>query len=74
MDATVVFIVQTKKSVQVEPRAAWFPHGTRMPDQLSGQCDWTHLLGAITENSGRFFSRFEKYVTNERTTHLILAV
>jgi hypothetical protein len=63
MDATVVCIDQTKKSVQVEPRAAWFPRGTRPSVELSGQRDWTCLLGAITEDGDRFFSRFTEYVT-----------
>lgn len=63
MDATVVCIDQTKKSVQVEPRATWFPRGTRPAVELSGQRDWTCLLGAITEDGDRFFSRFEEYVT-----------
>jgi hypothetical protein len=71
MDATVVCIDQTKKSVQVEPRSAWFPHGTR-PVELSGQRDWTCLLGAITENGDRFFSRSEEYVTAEHAKHFIL--
>jgi len=48
MDATVVCIDQTKKSVQAEPRAAWFPRGTRPTVELSGQRDWTCLLGPIT--------------------------
>jgi hypothetical protein len=54
MDATVVAIDQTKKSVQVEPRATWFPRGTRPSVELSGQRDWTCLLGAITEDGDRF--------------------
>nr|WP_191452955.1 IS630 family transposase [Halogeometricum sp. CBA1124] len=74
MDATVVCIDQTKKSVQVEPRAAWFPRGTRPSVELSGQRDWTCLLGAITENGDRFFSRFIEYVTAEHAKHFILAL
>ncbi|PGF17155.1 IS630 family transposase [Natrinema sp. CBA1119] len=74
MDATVVCIDQTKKSVQVEPRAAWFPRGTRPAVELSGQRDWTCLLGAITEDGDRFFSRFEEYVTAEHAKHFILAL
>ncbi|WP_144906696.1 IS630 family transposase [Halobellus captivus] len=74
MDATVVCIDQTKKSVQVEPRAAWFPRGTRPSVELSGQRDWTCLLGAITENGDRFFSRFEEYVTADHAKHFILAL
>nr|WP_206335677.1 IS630 family transposase [Natronolimnobius sp. AArcel1] len=74
MDATVVCIDQTKKSVQVEPRAAWFPRGTRPSVELSGQRDWTCLLGAITEDGDRFFSRFEEYVTAEHAKHFILAL
>jgi hypothetical protein len=66
MDATVVCIDQTKKSVQIEPRAAWFPRGTRPSVKLSGQLDWTCLLGAITEDGDRFFARFEEYVTITR--------
>jgi len=56
MDATVVSNDQTKKSVQIESRAVWFPRGTRPSMKLSGQRDWTCLLGAITEDGGRFFS------------------
>ena len=74
MDATVVCIDQTKKSVQVEPRAAWFPRGTRPSVELSGQRDWTCLLGAITEDGERFFSRFEEYVTADHAKHFILAL
>ncbi|QCC44579.1 IS630 family transposase [Halobacterium salinarum] len=74
MDATVVCIGQTKKSVQVEPRAAWFPQGTRPSVELSGQRDWTCLLGAITEDGDRFFSRFTEYVTAEHAKHFILAL
>ncbi|GAA0303028.1 hypothetical protein GCM10009066_16350 [Halarchaeum salinum] len=74
MDATVVCIDQTKKSVQVEPRAAWFPRGTRPSVELSGQREWTCLLGAITEDGDRFFSRFTEYVTGEHAKHFILAL
>jgi hypothetical protein len=55
MDATVVCIDQTKQSVRVEPRAAWVPEGTRPSVALSGQRDWTCVLGAITEDGDRFF-------------------
>ncbi len=72
MDATVVCIDQTKKSVQVEPRAAWFPRGTRPSVELSGQRDWTCLLGAITENGDRFFSRFEEHVTAYHAKYIII--
>jgi len=74
MDATVVCIDQTKKSVRVEPRAAWFPRGTRPSVELSGQRDWTCLLGAITEDGDRFFSRFTEYVTAKHAKHFILAL
>ena len=74
MDATIVCIDQTKKSVRTEPRAAWFPRGTRPSVELSGQRDWTCVLGAITENGDRFFSRFEEYVTAEHAKHFILAL
>jgi transposase len=74
MDPTVVCIDQTKQSVRVEPRAAWFPEGTRPSVALSGQRDWTCLLGAITEDGDRFFSRFEEYVTAEHAKHFILAL
>ncbi|PGF13830.1 IS630 family transposase [Natrinema sp. CBA1119] len=74
MDATVVCIDQTKKSVQVEPRAAWFPRGTRPSVELSGQRDWTCLLGAITEDGECFFSRFTEYVTADHAKHFILAL
>ena len=50
MDATVVCIDQTKKSVQVEPRAAWFPRGSEPAVELSGYRDWTCLLGAVTDD------------------------
>ena len=74
MDATVVCIDQTKQSVSVEPRAAWFPKGTRPSVALSGQREWTCLLGAITEDGDRFFSRFEEYVTAAHAKHFILAL
>ncbi|MGM0717960.1 MAG: IS630 family transposase [Halobacteriota archaeon] len=74
MDATVVCIDQTKKSVQVEPSAALFPRGTRPSVELSGQRDWTCLLGAITEDGDRFFSRFTEYITAEHAKHFILAL
>jgi len=74
MDATVVCIDQTKKSVQVEPRTAWFPRGTRPTIELSGQRDWTCLLGVITEDGDCFFSRFTEYVTAEHAKHFILAL
>ena len=74
MDIKIVCIDQTKKSVQVEPRAAWFPRGTRPSVKLSGQHDWTCLLGAITEDSERFFSRFTEYVTADHAKHFILAL
>jgi transposase len=32
------------------------------------------LLGAITENGERFFSRFEEYVTADHAKHFILAL
>ncbi|SEP16944.1 Transposase [Halogranum amylolyticum] len=32
------------------------------------------LLGAITENGDRFFSRFEEYVTADHAKHFILAL
>jgi transposase len=41
---------------------------------LSGQRDWTCVLGAITEDGDRFFSRFEEYVTAEHAKHFILAL
>ncbi len=74
MDATIVCIDQTKKSVQVEPRAAWFPRGTRPSVELSGQREWTCFLGAIIEDGDRFFSRFTEYVTAEHAKHFILAL
>jgi hypothetical protein len=61
MGTPVVCIDQTKKSVQFEPRATWFPRGTRPAVELPGQRDWTCLLGAITLGN-RFFSRFTEYV------------
>jgi transposase len=60
--------------VQVEPRAAWFPRGTRPTVELSGQREWTCLLGAITEDGDRFFARFEEYVTADHVKHFILAL
>lgn len=69
MDATVVCIKETKKSVQVESRAEWFPRGTRPPVELAGQRDWTCLLGAIAEDRGCFVSRFEEYVTAKHAKH-----
>jgi transposase len=74
MDATVVCIDQTKKSVQIELAAAWFPRGTRPSVELSGQRDWTCLLGAITEDGDRFFSPFEEYVTANNTKNFNLVL
>jgi len=74
MDATLACIDQTKQPVSFEPRFAWFPEGTRPSVALSGQRDWTCLFGAITEDSDRFFSRFEAYVTAEHAEHFVLAL
>ena len=74
MDATVVCIDQSKKSVQVEPRAVWFPRGTWPFVELSSQRDWTCLLGATTEDGDRFLSRFTEYVTVDHAKHFILAL
>jgi hypothetical protein len=41
---------------------------------LSGQRDWTCVLGAITEDGDRFVSRFDEYVTAEHAKHFILAL
>jgi hypothetical protein len=74
MDATVVSIDQAKDSVQVEPRAARKPGGTRPRVELSGQFDWTCLLGAITEDGEWFFSQFTEYVTADHVTHVTLTL
>ena len=74
MDATAVCIDQTERSVAVEPRAAWFPRGTRPSVELSGQRDWTCFPEPITEDGDRFFSRFEQYVTAEHAKHFTLAL
>ena len=74
MDATVVCIDQTKASVQVEPRAAWFRRGMRPTVEPSGQREWTCVLGAITEDGERFFSRCTEYITAEHAKHFILAL
>ena len=60
--------------MQFEPRSAWFPRGTRPSVELSGQREWTCLLGAITEDGNRFFSRFEEYVTAEHTKYFVLGL
>jgi hypothetical protein len=74
MDATVVCIDQKKKSIQVEPRVPWFPRGTRPSVGLSGQRDWTCLLGANTEDSNRFFARLTEYVIADYAKYFILAL
>lgn len=66
MDAKIVCIDQTKKPVQVEPRAAWFPRCTRPSVELSSQSDWTCLFGAILEDSECFFSQFTECVTADQ--------
>jgi hypothetical protein len=66
MDATVICIDQSKKFVQFEPRIAWFPRGTRPSIELSGQRDWTCLLGVGTEKSNRSLSWFTEYVTADQ--------
>lgn len=63
LDATVVCINQTPASVQIEPRKAWLPKGPRPAVELSGQRDWTCMLGAITEDGGAFFSQTNKNIT-----------
>ncbi|ELY56000.1 transposase [Natronococcus amylolyticus DSM 10524] len=42
--------------------------------ELSGQRDWTCLLGATGEDGDRFFARFEEYVTATHAKHFILAL
>lgn len=74
MDASVVCIGQAKKSVQLKPRAAWFRRGTRPSIGLSTQRDWTRLLGAITEDRDRFFSRFAECATTKYARYFIFAV
>jgi len=69
-----VCIDQTRLPVQVEPTHAWFPQNSKPSVDLSGQRDWTCLLGAITEDGRRFFSRFTEYVTAEHAKHSILAL
>jgi hypothetical protein len=64
LDDTVVCIDQAKKSVQAKRRAAWSPRSTRLSVELSGQRDWTCLLGVITEDGDRF-SQFQEYVTGD---------
>jgi hypothetical protein len=73
-DTTIDCIDQIKKSAQVETRTAWFPRCTRPYVKLSGQRNWTCLLGTITKDGDRFFSRFSMYVTAYHTKHLILAL
>jgi len=72
MDATVVRIDQTEKSVQAELRAAWFPRGTRPSVELSGRRDWPCLVGAITEGDDRVFARDEESGTAVRARHINL--
>jgi hypothetical protein len=48
MDPTVVYMDRSKKFVQIEPRAARKPRGTRPSVELSDHRDWTCLLGPIT--------------------------
>jgi transposase len=55
-------------------QAAWFPRGTWPSVELSEQRDWTCLLGAITEDGERFFSRFTEYVTTDHAKHFIVAL
>jgi hypothetical protein len=42
--------------------------------ELPGQGDWACLLGAITEDSDRYFFRFEEYVTAENAKIIILVL
>jgi len=44
-----------QKPVQVEPRVMWFPRGMRLAVELSGQRDWTCLLGVIIQDGNCFF-------------------
>lgn len=74
MDATVVCIYQTKNSMQEEPRCARKPHGTRPTIELTGRHDWICLLGAMTVNGARLFSRFEECISVDPEKHFILAL
>jgi len=55
MDATVVCIDQTNKSVQVESRAAWFPRGTLRTSNFqaneTGRVYLTQSLKTVTASS-----------------------
>ena len=72
MDAKIVCISRIKKSVQIEPRAAWFPRDTCPSVELSGQQDWTYPLGAITEDCD--FFRFTEFATADYAKHIILVL
>jgi transposase len=71
MDATVVCIDQTKKSVQVEPRGfrAARDRPSSCQDNATGRVCW-----ARSPDGDRFFSRFEEYVTADHAKHFILAL
>jgi hypothetical protein len=71
MDATVVCIDQTKKSVQVELRGFRAVRGplSSSPDSVIGRACW-----ARSPSGDRLFSRFEEYVTADHANHLILAL
>lgn len=60
--------------MQVEPRAAWFPRGSRPDVTLSGQRDWTCVLGAVTEDGESFFVHVPEYITAAHAKHFILAL
>ena len=50
------------------------PRGTPSSVELSGQRDWTWLLGAITKDGDRLFSRFTESVIADHAKHFILAL
>ena len=50
------------------------PRGTPSSVELSGQRDWTWLLGAITKDGDCLFSRFTESVIADHAKHFILAL
>ena len=60
--------------MQVEPTQAWFPQNSKPSVELSGQRDWTGVLGAVTENGDEFYCQCDEYITGEHAKKFILAL
>ena len=70
----MICIDHTRTSVRVEPTQAWFPRGSKPSVELSGQRDWTGVLGAVSEDGEEFYCQSDEYITSEHARQFILAL